>query len=208
MAMTMTAKIDQAWTYDEIYHANTAASYPLMTDVEKEVVLYYNLARLYPQKFAQVELSKEKKTPPRIGWPMEDIDVLGKAKYLAETMDSVSAGVSNEEKEKIRNYSLTLSAIPATEPLNEEARRRHFDNLIAALDGFSMEERRRYPYFEDLMSLVKKAREYQPSDVEKQLMADPGELKLLADDNPLREYKSADQYNDLQLLAQEQQKAQ
>ena len=140
------------------------------------------------------------------GWPMEDIDVLGKAKYLAETMDSVSAGVSNEEKEKIRNYSLTLSAIPATEPLNEEARRRHFDNLIAALDGFSMEERRRYPYFEDLMSLVKKAREYQPSDVEKQLMADPGELKQLADDNPLREYKSTDQYNDLQLLAQEQQK--
>lgn len=63
MAMTMTAKIDPAWTYDEIYHANTAASYPLMTDVEKEVVLYYNLARLYPQKFVQVELSKEKKTP-------------------------------------------------------------------------------------------------------------------------------------------------
>ena len=46
----------QAWTADELYAANTAASCPFLSQVEKDVVLYNNLARMYPRKFIIVEL--------------------------------------------------------------------------------------------------------------------------------------------------------
>ena len=46
----------QAWTADELYAANPAASCPFLSQVEKDVVLYNNLARMYPRKFIVVEL--------------------------------------------------------------------------------------------------------------------------------------------------------
>ncbi|MCQ2235680.1 MAG: hypothetical protein MJZ18_01645 [Bacteroidales bacterium] len=46
----------QSWTQAEINSANTAADVAVLTKEEKDVILYMNLARMYPQKFARVEV--------------------------------------------------------------------------------------------------------------------------------------------------------
>lgn len=59
----------QGWTDDELRRANTAAGVKSMTVEEREVVKYINLARLYPQKFAEVEVADyygEEKTGYRV----------------------------------------------------------------------------------------------------------------------------------------------
>lgn len=48
--------ICQDWTNDEIQKANTALNISTITFEEKEVIKYLNLARLYPQKFAIIEV--------------------------------------------------------------------------------------------------------------------------------------------------------
>jgi hypothetical protein len=51
-----TAANAQTWTADQTLAANTAKDIPYLTTVEKEVILYINLARLYPNDFAKIEL--------------------------------------------------------------------------------------------------------------------------------------------------------
>lgn len=46
------------WTAEEKRRANTASGVTYMTDLEKDVVMYINLARLYPKKFAKLEVEK------------------------------------------------------------------------------------------------------------------------------------------------------
>lgn len=46
----------QGWTEQEIRSANTAAGIKHLTREEKNVILYLNLARMYPRRFAQLEL--------------------------------------------------------------------------------------------------------------------------------------------------------
>lgn len=46
------------WTADEIYHANTGFGASYLTDLEKDVLMYINLARLYPKKFAAKEVER------------------------------------------------------------------------------------------------------------------------------------------------------
>jgi hypothetical protein len=48
--------ICQTWTIQEFDKANTAANVNILTQEEKEVIKYLNLARLYPQKFAIIEV--------------------------------------------------------------------------------------------------------------------------------------------------------
>ena len=48
----------QTWTAQEIKAANTAASIQELTLEEKNVITYLNLARMYPKKFAQIELKE------------------------------------------------------------------------------------------------------------------------------------------------------
>lgn len=45
-----------SWTAEEINSANTAANVPVLTQEEKEIIKYINLARMYPRKFADVEM--------------------------------------------------------------------------------------------------------------------------------------------------------
>lgn len=52
----------QNWTGEELSRANTAKDCPYMNQVEKDVVLYNNLARMYPAKFAQIELRSQRET--------------------------------------------------------------------------------------------------------------------------------------------------
>ena len=46
----------QKWTIYEFEAANTAKDVENLTSEEKEVIRYINLARLYPKKFAQIEI--------------------------------------------------------------------------------------------------------------------------------------------------------
>ena len=62
LILTMTtrfamAQLNAGWTEEEVCIANTAATCPYMEPVEKEVVLYINLMRLYPEKFIELEVS-------------------------------------------------------------------------------------------------------------------------------------------------------
>jgi uncharacterized protein YkwD len=44
------------WTADELKQANTAKDFTDFNIIEKETLLYINLARLYPKKFVEIEL--------------------------------------------------------------------------------------------------------------------------------------------------------
>lgn len=50
-----------AWTSDELYQANTAMNCSYMSQIEKDVMMYLNLARLFPQRFAEIEVQPYKK---------------------------------------------------------------------------------------------------------------------------------------------------
>ena len=52
----------QNWTSEELNSANTAKDCPYLNQVERDVILYNNLARMYPRKFAQVELRGQVET--------------------------------------------------------------------------------------------------------------------------------------------------
>ena len=54
----------QTWTKEELTKANTLAKIADLTEVEKEAVMYINLARMYPKKFVEIEVKKSKPLPP------------------------------------------------------------------------------------------------------------------------------------------------
>lgn len=47
----------QTWTTAQLDAANTAKDVAYLTDVEKEAIMYINLARLYPKAFADYEVA-------------------------------------------------------------------------------------------------------------------------------------------------------
>jgi uncharacterized protein YkwD len=46
----------QGWLFEELQSANTARDINILTQEEKDVIKYLNLARMYPQKFAELEV--------------------------------------------------------------------------------------------------------------------------------------------------------
>jgi len=49
----------QDWSDDQLEKAGTAANIQSLTDAEKAIILYVNLARMYPKDFAVIELSDD-----------------------------------------------------------------------------------------------------------------------------------------------------
>lgn len=47
----------QEWKKEQLSKANTVADITYLTEIEKETILYLNLARLYPKDFIKIELS-------------------------------------------------------------------------------------------------------------------------------------------------------
>lgn len=56
IAMPMSTFCQEDWTAEELRSANTASYVSILTKEEKDVIMYMNLARMYPQKFARVEV--------------------------------------------------------------------------------------------------------------------------------------------------------
>ena len=57
-----TLAICQTWTAEELAKANTCEKINYLTKNEKEAIQYVNLARMYPAKYAKIELVDEDKT--------------------------------------------------------------------------------------------------------------------------------------------------
>lgn len=51
------AQVSSAWTKREIDAANTAKDCPYMNQLERDVMLYVNLARMYPKRFIEIEVA-------------------------------------------------------------------------------------------------------------------------------------------------------
>ncbi len=48
----------QSWNKEQLIKANTAVNIKYLTNVEKETILYLNLARMYPKDFVKIEVGK------------------------------------------------------------------------------------------------------------------------------------------------------
>jgi len=55
---SLTITFSQSWTQAQLDSANTAKDIRDITSVERETIMYINLARLYPQLFAKIEVEK------------------------------------------------------------------------------------------------------------------------------------------------------
>lgn len=56
LCLRIQAQSVSGWTKTELKNANTAANADFLTSEEKNVILYTNLARMYPKKFAELEV--------------------------------------------------------------------------------------------------------------------------------------------------------
>ena len=54
-------QISSEWTKEELSYADVARDVVFITDVEKDIILYHNLVRLYPKKYLELEILKWRK---------------------------------------------------------------------------------------------------------------------------------------------------
>jgi hypothetical protein len=74
----------QTWTKEELAKANTLAKVADLTDVEKEAVMYINLARMYPEKFVEIEVKKYE--PPSDAY----VKLLEDSPYIESLIDELN----------------------------------------------------------------------------------------------------------------------
>ncbi|MEN9304517.1 MAG: hypothetical protein RL264_2946 [Bacteroidota bacterium] len=90
----------QTWTAEEKQKANTFAHVKELSTVEKEAMLYINLARMYPQKFAKIELANYEGTRkfPTIYVESEYIETLKDELAELEPMQPIQFDEEMQEK--------------------------------------------------------------------------------------------------------------
>lgn len=74
----------QTWTKEELTKANTLAKITDLTEVEKEAVMYINLARMYPKKFVDIEVKKYQ--PPNQAY----VNLLEDSPYIESLIDELN----------------------------------------------------------------------------------------------------------------------
>jgi hypothetical protein len=74
----------QTWTKEELAKANTLAKVADLTDVEKEAVMYINLARMFPKKFVEIEVKKYE--PPSDAY----VKLLEDSPYIESLIDELN----------------------------------------------------------------------------------------------------------------------
>ena len=82
------SQISSEWKEKEIENANTVEDISYLNEIEKEVVVVLNLARLYPKKFVQIELKNYTGLVELYG------DYLSKSRYktsLIRTMNNMKS---------------------------------------------------------------------------------------------------------------------
>ena len=105
----------QEWTAEEIRNTDSARDYPGLTEDEKDLFLYLNLARVYPKKYVRLYLNKEAMkyltaTEKRYSRSLiRDLNALGSIPPVqpnAELMEMAEC-FSKEKSEKWQNGSPT-----------------------------------------------------------------------------------------------------
>jgi len=76
--------LTQTWTKEELAKANTLAKLTDLTEVEKEAIMYINLARMYPKKFVEVEVKNYQ--PPNAAY----VKLLEDSPYIESLIDELS----------------------------------------------------------------------------------------------------------------------
>ncbi|MDX2173962.1 MAG: CAP domain-containing protein [Bacteroidota bacterium] len=86
--------LSQPWTPKQLQAANTSATVTSLSILEKEVILYINLARMYPKEFIQNEIKGYKSESNRDKWK----DSPGKATLVVHLnkMESMNALYFND----------------------------------------------------------------------------------------------------------------
>jgi hypothetical protein len=87
--------IAQQWTTDQLNSANTAKDISYLSLVEKEAILYINLARLYPQQFRKIEMEGYY-GPEKYGNYLKESDYLKSLVVKLDTMKAVGVLVFAE----------------------------------------------------------------------------------------------------------------
>ncbi len=85
-----TNTINSNWTQQQIESANTATALSFLTKEEKETILYVNLARLYPKKFASIEV-KDYTGGARLGYFAKNSTYKSSLIIALNSMKSMSA---------------------------------------------------------------------------------------------------------------------
>lgn len=80
----------QEWTKEQINNANTATDIKYLSDVEKDAIMYINLARLYPKEFVKNEL-KDYYGPTKYGNYLKGSKYLKSLIKELEDMEAVNA---------------------------------------------------------------------------------------------------------------------
>ena len=91
----------QSWTDEQLKSANTASDINYLSQVEKETIMYINLARMYPQEFAQYEVQN-------YFGPENSGDYVKNSSYrqsLIDELNSKAAAQPLQPDETIYNYA-------------------------------------------------------------------------------------------------------
>ena len=78
----------QKWTKQQLDSANTAKNINYLSQIEKDIIMYINLARLYPQLFIIIELEDYNGEK---GCPLDLSEYKNSLKYYLKVKDSVCA---------------------------------------------------------------------------------------------------------------------
>lgn len=88
--------IAPAWTEAELKAANTAKDVPFLDSIERDVVLYINLARLYPKKFMEIEVKEYAGTDEYVDYVKNSTYKASLIKQL-KTMKALPALMPNDK---------------------------------------------------------------------------------------------------------------
>ncbi|MCQ2208177.1 MAG: hypothetical protein MJZ02_08175 [Paludibacteraceae bacterium] len=93
--------LKKVWSADEINSANTARNANYLTDEEKNVILYINLARLYPKKYAEQEVLNAKGYNDYI----KEFTASDYAKTLVQTLKTMKPAPAYQPSQPMFDYA-------------------------------------------------------------------------------------------------------
>ncbi len=134
------------------------------------------------------------------GWSMPDITAISRLASLITIADQIKKDLTDTESEALKNLSNKIDSVVHSSPGTEEKRLELINSLIEELDKLPDTTKERFSMFTGMAEDLRRAAEHQLTAAEKEILADPSELKKIADAHPVKEYTDAEQQRDLEWL--------